>query len=150
VVFEQLFGHWPEEMTLNDTVQRQHHRVLVVDDHEAILQFLDNSLRRAGFDVVTAASGVEALARISREQTPPALVLADIKMMGMDGIELAKRITRQWPAVRVILMSAFVSPDAAQRGWQHENIGRPVQFLAKPFTAGRVMAMLREACEEIN
>jgi CheY-like chemotaxis protein len=149
VIFERLFGRWPEELALDVPVERLRHRIFVVDDHEAILQFLDHSLRRAGFDVVTAMNGIEALARISREQTLPTVVLTDVKMAGMDGMELARRIAQQWPSIRVILMSAFVSPDVAQRGWQRGYIDNPIKFLAKPFTAGRIMALLREACEKI-
>jgi CheY-like chemotaxis protein len=146
VVFEHLFGQWPQEISWDIPIQRASHRVFVVDDHAAILQFLHHSLRRAGFEVTTAASGAEALARIDQQELLPTLVLTDIKMAGMDGIELAKRISRRWPSVRVILMSAFVSPDVVQDAWRH---GRNVQFLSKPFTAGRIMALVREACEDL-
>ena len=81
-------------------------------------------------------------------------MLTDIKMAGMDGIELARRITQQWPSIRVILMSAFVSPDFSQGGLQNEQTSHPVQFLTKPFTIGRASdyssALLRGACEEIT
>lgn len=67
----------------------------------------------------------------------------------MDGVDLAKRIATRWPAVRIVLMSAFISVDVTQLGWLREDIGCSVQFLSKPFTAGRVIALMREMCENV-
>lgn len=146
-VFERLFGRWPDDVPSAPIPPRPRYRVLVVDDHSGILQFIDHTLRRAGFEVSLAVSASEALLRLDRDPERPTVVLADIRMPGIDGIELARRVVRLWPAMRIVLMSAFVSVDVMDlEGWR-EDMGHSVQFLSKPFTAGRVIAALREACE---
>jgi CheY-like chemotaxis protein len=147
LVFERLFGRWPDEAGANTRLPRPVCQVLVVDDHEAIRQFLDRSLRKAGFDIATTAAGDEALLHIARAHEPPAIVLTDIKMPGMNGIELARRIAEHWPSVQIVLMSAFISVDGIKLDWWREDISQSLRFLSKPFTAGRAIAVLREACE---
>jgi CheY-like chemotaxis protein len=147
IVFERLFGQWPGDLAAERLPAREFQRVLVVDDHEAVRQFLDHSLRRAGFDTVIAAAGDEALVQIARANEPPTVVVTDIKMPGMDGIELARRIAQQWPSVRIILMSAFVVMDGIELEWLCDELSHSIRFLAKPFTAGRAVALLRETCE---
>jgi CheY-like chemotaxis protein len=146
-VFEGLFGRWPDDIPSGARPARRLRQVLVVDDHEAVRQFLDHSLRKAGFETSTARAGDEALLRIARAVEPPTAVLTDIKMPGMDGVELARRIVQQWPSVQIILMSAFIAMDVIELEWLREDISHSIRFLPKPFTAGRIVALLRETCE---
>ena len=146
-LFERLFGCWPEEVRPGQRPSRQACQVLVVDDHEAVLQFLKHALCRAGFDIMTANTGDEALLRIARAEVPPTVVLTDIKMPGMDGVALTRRIAQQWPSVQIVLMSAFIAIDGIKLEWLREDITPSIRFLSKPFTAGRIVAVLRETCE---
>jgi two-component system OmpR family response regulator len=79
-------------------------RLLVVDDEETILELLSGSLRLAGFEVATAASGAEAL-RVATASRPD-LVLLDVMMPGGDGFEVVRRMRSSGPDVPVIFLSA--------------------------------------------
>jgi two-component system alkaline phosphatase synthesis response regulator PhoP len=115
-------------------------RILVVDDEASILQLLTYNLTRAGYEVVTATNGEEAL-QLAKSQ-PFDLILLDLMLPGMDGFEVCKEI-RKSSAVPILMLTA--------RG---EEIDRVIGFeigaddyVTKPFSPrellGRVKAILR-------
>src|SRR5438132_1210117 len=73
-------------------MDRRPAKVLVVEDHPDLLQFLDLVLTRHGWDVITSSSGREALDKL--KYTSPRLILLDMWMPGMDGFELARFLKR--------------------------------------------------------
>ena len=79
-------------------------RLLVADDEPTILELLSASLRYAGFDVVTAADGNEALT-MARAQRPDALVL-DVMMPGLDGFEVVRRLRNEGSTAPVLFLTA--------------------------------------------
>ena len=80
-------------------------RVLIVDDDESLRESLELVLAAEGFEVVTAADGVAALGRL--EASSFDVVLCDVRMPGMDGIELLPQLVRRLPGTPVIMMSAY-------------------------------------------
>jgi len=80
-------------------------RILVVDDESSLLLTLVANLELEGFEVLAAASAEEALAILSA--TPVDLVLSDIRMPGMNGVDLFREIRRRTPETPVVLMTAF-------------------------------------------
>ena len=76
-------------------------RLLVVDDDIQILSALEAALRRKGFDVETASNGFEALRRL--DAAPVQAVLTDLRMPGMDGLELLHQIRRSRPELPIIM-----------------------------------------------
>jgi DNA-binding response OmpR family regulator len=74
-------------------------KVLVVDDHQGLLEFLELALTRRGWEVITSRNGEEALDKLSH--TSPSLILLDMWMPGMDGVELAQFLKTN-PAYRNI------------------------------------------------
>lgn len=80
-------------------------RILVVDDEENIRLLYREELGEEGYEVETAASGEEALRRLEAE--PFDLVTVDIKMPGMDGLELLARIREKWLELPVVLSTAY-------------------------------------------
>lgn len=89
-------------------------RLLIVDDEPTILRALELALDIEGFEVVTAASGPEALAKLENID----LVLTDMSMPDVDGLELLREIRRRLPTVPVAIMTAYASVDSALRAMQ--------------------------------
>lgn len=84
-------------------------KMLVVDDEVEICSFLKDFFEQRGFCVSTAYNGEAALSVCEKER--PAVVLLDIRMPGQDGIEVLKKIKRQFPGTKVIMVTAVESPD---------------------------------------
>jgi two-component system response regulator GlrR len=105
---------------------RDTRKIYIVDDDSEILTLLEKWLVAAGFDVITASSGEEALARFS--QVPPSLVITDLFMNGMSGLDLLSRIHRTNPLLPVIILSGQARiPDAVKA----THMGSAA-FLTKP------------------
>jgi len=114
--------------------------VLVVDDHETTRQTISRMLEAGGFTVRTATNGVEALDRLAREGTEIDIVLSDVTMPEMGGIDLSYQIREQYPQIPVALVSGDVSD------LERSIIGRQdVPFIKKPFHAESLYSALREA-----
>jgi CheY-like chemotaxis protein len=80
-------------------------KILVVDDDTRLTSLLDEYFTRRGFTVLTAKSGREALERVEKDR--PALVLLDIRMPGMDGVEVLRQIKARAPQVEIIVITAL-------------------------------------------
>jgi len=118
-------------------------RILVVDDEVDISTVLSVTLRRAGFDVQTAGDGIEAIESIHRE--PPDLVILDVMMPRMSGLDVCKQLKSQRPALPIIMLTA--------RGQEIDKVvGLELgadDYVTKPFSIrelmARVKAVLRRA-----
>lgn len=122
--------------------------ILVVDDDGDIRQALEGTLQYEGFNVWTARNGEEALARLRREESPPAAILTDLKMPKLDGLQLLDAIIEEAgdadAAPPIIMISGHgdvpVAVDAMQRG--------AVNFLEKPLDEHRVLVTIHKALRE--
>ncbi|MEZ4330680.1 MAG: sigma-54 dependent transcriptional regulator [Myxococcota bacterium] len=115
--------------------------VLIVDDDEALRDSLSLLLAAEGYGVRTAPDGRTALELL--EATSVDAVLCDLRMPGLDGFDLIPQITRQWPGVPVILMSAHGTDDLAIEAIQRGAY----DYLAKPFQPSEIRLTLRKAAE---
>lgn len=88
--------------------------VLLVDDEEDFLRTIIKRLSKRGIRAQGASRGEQALAMLAEE--PRDVVVLDVKMPGMDGIEVLKRIKAQWPTTEVIMLTGHASIDAAMQG----------------------------------
>jgi putative two-component system response regulator len=117
--------------------------LLVVEDDDAVRDVLDEHLAGLGYRVLPAASAEEALAVLDR--TPPDLVLTDVKMDGMTGVELCARIKRdpRWQLIPVVILTAIADVDTRIAGLA----AGADDFFAKPFNLleleTRVAVLLR-------
>jgi CheY-like chemotaxis protein len=109
--------------------------VLVVDDEEAVRRFACRVLERAGYGVFEATDGVEALELIQGQTVPLELVVSDIVMPRMNGVELMQALSMSQPDLPVILMSGYATTALAELG-----IATPCSILPKPFPGERLLA----------
>lgn len=113
--------------------------IMVVDDDSGLLQLLSIRLRREGFSVRTADSGREALSTLA--QIHPDLVVTDLRMPDMDGIQLLSEISQRFPVMPVILLTAHGTiPDAIDATKQGAYA-----FLSKPINDDELISSINKA-----
>ena len=105
---------------------RQPATILVVDDERSVRMMLEAALRAQGYRVQTAASGAEAQEMLAEEEFD--LLLLDLQLGDMDGIEILRETKRQWPATEVILLTAHGSINSAIAALRHGAF----DYLLKP------------------
>ncbi len=115
-------------------------KILVVDDEHNIRMMIRMALQAAGYDVETAADGLEALDRFGTGDTFD-LVLMDQRMPGLDGINVLKQMSETDPSAKVIMITAFGTIDLAVEAMK---IGA-VDFLRKPFTTDTLRGAVASA-----
>jgi len=116
-------------------------RILVVDDESAARSALCELLREDGFAVRSAADGYKALGQL--EDWAPDLLLTDVKMPGMDGITLMKKVKAQFGSVGVVVMTAFGSVENAVEAMQEgadDYLTKPVHFSELLMVVRRVLS----------
>jgi PAS domain S-box-containing protein len=118
-------------------------KLLVVDDEEGIRKVLSISLSDIGYEVITAENGEQAL-ELFRQETPP-IVLTDIKMPGMDGIELLQKIKHENPDTEVIMITGHGDMDLAIKSLKYQAI----DFVTKPINDEVLDIALNRAHEKI-
>ena len=94
-------------MEANDPRARSVQRILLAEDDEDMRRFLVKALAKAGYDVVSFGNGLDAYERLKEE--PFTLLLTDIVMPEMDGIELARRATEIDPDLKVMFITGFAA-----------------------------------------
>jgi CheY-like chemotaxis protein len=118
--------------------------VLVVDDVGVVRQAVFRFLSEAGARVFEAASIGEALEVLGTARPAVQLVITDVVMPEMNGVDLARVIREQWPATAVLYMSAFPAEVLVREGLANPN----VLFLAKPFTRDELIGKVCHALEQ--
>jgi two-component system NtrC family response regulator len=104
-------------------------RILVVDDDENLRWVLQTQLEEMGYTVSTAGDGAEALGAVQKE--PASLVLTDLKMPGLSGMELLHRLRSECPEVPVVIMTAFgtiQSAVEAMRAGAYDYLTKPIDY----------------------
>ena len=117
--------------------------VLLVDDELDIREVISLALRDMGYDVREAENGVQALHIFKEVQ--PSIVLTDIKMPGMDGIELLQRVKRENPETEVVMITGHGDMDLAIRSLKYEA----TDFITKPINVDVLEIALKRAREKI-
>jgi two-component system cell cycle sensor histidine kinase/response regulator CckA len=114
--------------------------ILVVDDEAKIRQILRIGLTAHGFHILEAENGQEALRICKEHEGPIHLLLADVVMLGMSGVELAPRVKALVPEVQVILMSGHHDDQILL----HAALNPNTPFFHKPFTLDALVQTIRE------
>lgn len=119
--------------------------ILIVDDEPSMRAALSATLQEEGYAVLTAASGEDALrictTRSSKD--PFSALLTDIKMPGMNGIDLFRKIQEKWLNMPVILMSAFGTVESAVEAMK----SGAVDYLVKPFSEKTLLSAVQKALD---
>lgn len=114
--------------------------ILIVDDEKNIRLTMSQSLESLGVPVQTAVNGEEALQKL--QETVFGVVFLDLKMPGMDGMEVLRRIKNRWPKTRVVIITAHGTVASAVAAMK---LGA-VDFIQKPFSPGEI----REAALQVT
>ena len=109
--------------------------VLVVDDETAVRRFAVRVLQREGYEVLEAADGLEALEMLRAGQVTVDLIVSDIVMPRMNGVELMQAVAESDPQIPVVLMSGYATAALSELG-----IATPCSIVPKPFPAERLLA----------
>jgi two-component system cell cycle sensor histidine kinase/response regulator CckA len=119
--------------------------ILVIDDEPSIRVLIDVVLRSQGWNVVLADGGASAFEILRASQEPPSIVICDVLMPGLDGLEVVRRICSKQPGLNVI----FISGHLSDVSWWPTDL-REHRFLAKPFENAQLIAAVREALADSN
>jgi two-component system NtrC family response regulator len=114
-------------------------RVLLVDDEEALLEFLSKRLLKQGFTVKAAFSGEEAI-QVAKEE-PYDVAVVDLKMPGIDGVETQKRLKEIQPFLQCIVLTGHGSIESALESGQRDAF----QYLLKPVDYDNLLALIKDA-----
>jgi DNA-binding NtrC family response regulator len=116
-------------------------RILLVEDDDIFLRPLQRSLEVAGYDVLVAPSGEDAIDLLKREDAD--IVLTDKRLPGMDGVELVRRIKGEHPDLAMVVMTAYGTIESAV---ESVRLGA-ADYLVKPFEVAELLIVVRNAIE---
>ena len=123
-------------------------RVLVVDDEPLVRQVVRMTLEKAGYDVLEAENGEKAIEAINENENPLVLdvVICDIRMPKINGVEAIEYFQRQYPHVPLIVLTGYPDTNMAVSFMRHGV----VDYLVKPVDAERLRTAVTEAMDQRN
>jgi CheY-like chemotaxis protein len=146
--------YFPRELSANETSVRAplftacvagSETILVVEDEEAVRNLAKRILSGAGYTVLAAANGSEALLICERHPGAVHLMVTDVVMPQMSGKDLAERLVKLYPTLRVLYMSGYTDDAIGHHG----VLDPGTHFIGKPFNAADLTRMVREVLDEI-
>jgi len=117
-------------------------RVWVIDDDRSIRWVLERALQKAELDATSFSNGVGVMEALQRER--PDVILSDVRMPGIDGLDLLRQITARYPDLPVIIMTAHSDLDSAVSAFD----GGAFEYLPKPFDLDEAVEQVRRACRQ--
>lgn len=119
-------------------------RLLIVDDERIALKNLEHVLKKEGYETVATQSGGNALALLDKQ--PFDIVLTDLKMEKIDGMQILRKCRELYPDTEVIMITGFATLESAVEAMKHGAF----HYVAKPFRLDEVRKVVREALEKIR
>jgi DNA-binding NtrC family response regulator len=117
-------------------------KILLVDDEERFLSTTQKLLIKAGYEVLTATSGADALGLMTQQHVD--VVILDVKMPGMDGLAVLREIKKFFPLVEVIMLTGHATVESAVEGLK---LGA-LDYLMKPTSIEDLIRKSKEAFEK--
>jgi len=127
-------------MTTKNNMPKE--RILIVDDEKGIRDFLEIMIKKEGYKTAAAASGEEAIKFFSQGSYD--LVISDVRMKGMGGVELLKSIKEINPETVVLMITAYASVDTAIDAMK----AGAYDYITKPFNIDEVKHIIRNALDK--
>ncbi len=132
------------ETTTAEPSCRREEIILVVEDEEGVRDMVCKTLRSMGHEIITAHDGADALEKYEQHTGSIHLLLTDVVMPHMSGIDLAETLIAQHPGLKVIFMSGYTSSDVVKES----PAGKGSSFLEKPFTLDHLCHTVRTALDQ--
>ncbi|MFO7560441.1 MAG: response regulator [Desulfobacterales bacterium] len=114
-------------------------KIMVVDDEVGICRNVEKILSKNNFEVIKAQSAQDALEKMAKESF--SLLISDIVMPGMNGLELLKLVKKEWPLTKMVMMTAYASTDTAMKSIR---LGA-LDYIPKPFTPDELRKIVDKA-----
>ncbi len=114
-------------------------RILIAEDEDGVREFLTRALVHVGYEVTAVADGSEALQALQGASFD--LLLTDIVMPELDGVALALKATKDYPELRIVLMTGY----AAEQARAHNLDALVHEVVSKPFTMSEICAVVKSA-----
>ncbi len=118
--------------------------ILILDDEPIVSKRLKPSLEKQGYEVETFTVSAEALKRTNERSFD--IVITDLKMEGLDGMEFLTAVKEKSPATEIIVITGFATMETAKESFQKGVF----DFLAKPFKIGEISAVISKAEQKIR
>ncbi|MDD4648803.1 MAG: response regulator [Desulfoplanes sp.] len=115
-------------------------RILLVDDEERFLSSARKVFRHQGIEILTADSGIMALKIL--QDNPVDVVILDVKMPGMNGMQTLEKIKTDHPDIQVILLTGHATTESAEEGMRYGASG----YLVKPVDLDELLQKAKSAC----
>jgi len=115
-------------------------RILVIDDEDIVRVSCQRALEPEGYEVITVKSGTEGLKLLEKESFD--LVMTDLKMPDMDGIEVLQKVKERWPVIQVIIITGYQTVETAVKAIR---LGA-YDYIEKPFTPEQILAVTKKCC----
>ncbi len=119
-------------------------KILILDDEPIVAKRLKPALEKKGYILETFTQSSAAFKRIQEERFD--IVITDLKMDGMSGMEFLVEVKKQWPQTEVIVITGFATMETAKESFKKGVF----DFLAKPFKLGEIIEIVGKAVEHIR
>ena len=119
---------------------------MFVDDVESVIEVASVILESAGNQVMTARDGIEALKVLETSKDPVNLVITDIKMPNMDGIELAEKLREKYPDLPIIMTSGYAEDSELLNGQEAFSN----YFVSKPFLVHELLNVVDKVMQSVE
>ncbi|MEJ2543517.1 MAG: response regulator [Calditrichaceae bacterium] len=114
--------------------------ILVVEDEVNVLEFAKEALQNSGYKVLEAKDGIEALKVLKNKSKEIDLIISDVVMPDMGGQELSEEVNKQYPDMKIIMMSGYTDSQIIRTGAESQS----VNFIYKPFSIKTISKKVRE------
>jgi len=119
-------------------------KLLIVDDEKVAVKNLEHVMKKEGYEVTATQSGANAMAHMDKQQFD--VVLTDLRMEKVDGLQILEKCRKNWPDTEVILITGYATLESAVNAMKQGAFN----YIAKPFRLDEVRKVVAEAMEKIR